>query len=267
MADRERVARALSEVAMPVAIATLASIVAAMVVTSLGIVYFLGFNPTTTIGAAEVWRIGLTISTIAPALICPVIATRMALMMRTLRHARDELANAALLDPLTGLLNRRGFDAAAVRAYAESRRRGKPIAALMCDVDMFKAINDKYGHDFGDMALKNLAGIIEASLADRDAVMGRQGGEEFAILLPGVDVAEATEIAETLRAACASHLFVGESVTARITLSIGIATEAPDDAELRSLLGRADAALYQAKRDGRNRVVPALPRPRLVRVA
>jgi diguanylate cyclase len=132
----------------------------------------------------------------------------------------------------------------------------------MCDIDMFKAVNDQYGHEFGDLALQGVAEVLRASIGVRTAVLARQGGEEFAILLPGVDFAEGVEIAEILRAACAENRFEGKGVETRITLSIGVASQAPWGADPRTLLSRADAALYQAKRDGRNRVVAAVAKSR-----
>jgi len=249
------------QIARRVGIPTLAAVVASAVLASLATVALSGADASKTLTVADFWKISFPISLLAPALVCPVLAMHMSRLLRDLRRARDELLSIAQKYPLTGLLNRRGFDLAADRVFAESRRSGASIAALMCDIDMFKAINDKYGHEFGDMALKGVAEVLRASIGARTAVLGRQGGEEFAILLLGVDFAEGVEIAELVRAACAANRFESEGVATRITLSIGIASQAPWGAEPRALLNRADAALYQAKRDGRNRVVPATPSP------
>ena len=105
--------------------------------------------------------------------------------------------------------------------------------------------------------MKGVSQIIRESIGNRAAVLGRHGGEEFVISLSGVDGEEAAEIAECLRAACAAHAFAFLDQAVRITISIGIATESPDEGELLTLLNRADAALYQAKRNGRNCVVAA----------
>jgi len=255
MIDLAGAAPSRAQAARRVAIPTLAAVIASAVLTSLATVALSGSDASRTLTVGDFWKISFPIAILAPALICPVLALHMARLLRDLRRARDELISVAQKDPLTGLLNRRGFDLAAGRVFAESRRSGASITALMCDIDMFKAINDKYGHEFGDLALKGVAEILRASVGAPGAALGRQGGEEFAILLPGVDFAEGVEIAEIVRAACAANHFESEDVATRITLSIGIASQAPWGADPRALLSRADAALYQAKRDGRNRVV------------
>ena len=111
---------------------------------------------------------------------------------------------------MTGLLNRRGLDLAAARAFATARHTGAPVAVLMCDIDFFKSINDRFGHEFGDVVLTRVAEVIRTALGNRVAALGRHGGEEFAILLPNADFDEAREIAETVRLACASHAFEHE---------------------------------------------------------
>ena len=216
-----------AETARRVAIPTFAAVVASAVVTSLATVALSGADASRTLTVGDFWKISFPIAVFAPALICPVLTMHMARLLRDLRRARDELLCIVQKDPLTGLLNRRGFDLAADRVFAESRRSGEPIAALMCDIDMFKAVNDKYGHEFGDLALEGVAEVLRASIGARTAVLGRQGGEEFAILLPGADFAEGMEIAEIVRAACAANRFESEGVATRITLSIGVAAQAP----------------------------------------
>jgi len=262
MIDLLAAAPGRAETARRIAIPTLVAVLASALLTSLATFALSGADASRTLTVAELWRIAFPISVLAPAVVCPILALHMGRLLRDLRRARDELAGVAHKDPLTGLLNRRGFDLAAAAAFAESRRAHKSIVALMCDIDKFKAINDKYGHEFGDLALKAVADVIRASIGDRTAVLSRRGGEEFAILLPGIDVCEGVEIAEIVRAACAANRFESEGVAARVTLSIGLATQPPDEAEPRTLLNLADAALYQAKRDGRNRVVPAFPNRR-----
>ena len=116
------------------------------------------------------------------------------------------------------------FDAAAVHVFAEARRLGQPIVAIMCDIDMFKDINDRCGHDVGDIVLIDVAQIIRRSVGARLAVLGRQGGDEFAILLPGVDLEDATGIAEGLRQACEGRSAVRPDGAARVTLSSAIST-------------------------------------------
>ena len=258
MTDPVGAARSREETALGVALSTLSAVVASTVLTSLATVALSGADTSRTLTVGDFWSISFPISIFSPALVCPALTMHMTRLLRDLRRARDELLSVTQKDPLTGLLNRRGFDLAAVRVFAESRRTGAPISALMCDIDMFKAVNDQYGHEFGDRALQGVAEVLRTSIGGRAAVLARQGGEEFAILMPGVDCAEGVEIAEIVRAACAASRFESKGVATRITLSIGIASQAPWGADPGALLSRADAALYQAKRDGRNRVVAAV---------
>jgi len=119
-----------------------------------------------------------------------------------------------------------------------------------------KDINDRYGHDVGDIVLIDVAQIIRRSVGARSAVLGRQGGDEFAILLPGVDLEDAAAIAEGLRQACERRSAVRPDDAGRVTLSLGVATtESSRETNLRAILKQADAALYEAKRGGRNLVV------------
>jgi diguanylate cyclase (GGDEF)-like protein len=239
-----------------IGVQTLVSILGSLALTAALTFLFVGVDSRRTFTVAELWRIGLSISTIAPALICPLIAFRTSKLMRELRTAHDELADLAGKDTLTGLMNRRGFDAAAAHVFAEARRLGQPIGAIMCDIDMFKDINDRYGHDVGDIVLIDVAQLIRRSVGARPAILGRQGGDEFAILLPGVDLEDAAGIAEGLRQACEGRSAVRLDGAARVTLSLGVATtESSRQTNLRAILKHADAALYEAKRGGRNLVV------------
>src|SRR5208337_5424523 len=108
----------------------------------------------------------------------PVIALNSNKTLRKLKLARDALDRLAHTDPLTGLLNRRGFDQEVQRALASTRAHGRPAAALMCDLDEFKTVNDRFGHDFGDAALRHAADLLRAEADDGTAILGRQGGEE-----------------------------------------------------------------------------------------
>jgi predicted signal transduction protein with EAL and GGDEF domain len=155
-----------------IGVQTLVSILGSLAVTALLIFLFVGVDSSRTFTVAELWRIGLSISAIAPALICPLIAFRMSKLVRDLRTAHDELADLAGKDTLTGLMNRRGFDAAAVHVFAEARRLGQPIVAIMCDIDMFKDVNDRYGHDVGDIVLIDVAQIIRRAVGARSGDTG-----------------------------------------------------------------------------------------------
>jgi len=132
-----------------------------------------------------------------------------------------------------------------------SRRSGQALCVLMLDLDHFKSINDRFGHGVGDRALKHAAGLLRGELRDVDRV-ARFGGEEFLVLLPGVDSAGARPVAERLRRCLSDVPLVLEDATISISASIGIAQWGGAAEELSRWLVRADAALYQAKSQGRN---------------
>ncbi len=150
-------------------------------------------------------------------------------------------ASRAVRDPLTGLLNRRGFDTAVDAAVAESARADAPLCAALVDVDRFKAVNDAHGHAGGDALLVSIAAALRRALP-RDAVLGRIGGDEFAVLLPGTEEEDAARVLERARRA------------SRHPLSAGVVGHLPGE-QAGELLRRADAALYQAKQAGRARTV------------
>jgi diguanylate cyclase (GGDEF)-like protein len=239
-----------------ITIQIIGAVFASAFLTSVTIVLFVGVGANGTVTAAELWQIALPVAPIPP-LICLLIAFRMSKPAEDLRQMYEELLDLALKDSLTELLNRRGFDAAAAQVFAEARRLGQPISALMCDVDMLKALNDKYGHEAGDLALRTVAQTIRESIGDRDAVLGRPGGDEFLILLPDVDIEEAAEIAEGLRKACEACELAQQDRAAQFTISAGAGTESAGASDLRALLRRSDAALYRAKRAGGNMIVCA----------
>lgn len=158
---------------------------------------------------------------------------------------------AAMTDLLTGLFNRRAFLEASERIIAQRARRRHPVSVLLFDLDRFKSINDRFGHAVGDDALKLFARTASANMRTTD-VIGRLGGEEFAVILPG-NTAEATMVAERLRSAfeAAGVEISGHHIGA--TVSIGVATAIPP-LDFDAMLVRADAALYRAKHNGRNRI-------------
>jgi len=165
----------------------------------------------------------------------------------------EELLRQANADYLTGVYNRRFFMESAEQELARCLRYGQPLSLLMLDADHFKQINDHHGHHAGDEALKQLAGTCLAQLRQVD-ILGRIGGEEFAILLPATAIAQACQVAERIRQAIAALQLASNQGNYGMTISIGISSYQAGD-ELNSLLKRADAALYQAKEAGRNRVV------------
>jgi diguanylate cyclase (GGDEF)-like protein len=169
-----------------------------------------------------------------------------------LRRDRDLARRLADLDPLTGLYNRRAWSERLLALEAQMRRQGRPLSLLFLDLDRFKQLNDRLGHDAGDAALRAMAGIMRSELREQDEV-GRYGGEEFVVALPEADSAHALQAAERIRRHLhhRARLEVGGATP---TASIGVATLQPGEG-LASLISRADAAMYAAKAAGRNRVV------------
>jgi diguanylate cyclase (GGDEF)-like protein len=179
-----------------------------------------------------------------------------AVVILTLVHRNDllltRLADEARTDALTGLLNRRGFEERAVFELAHARREAHPIAAVMFDIDYFKRINDERGHEIGDRVLARIGGLLAAHARDID-VVARLGGEEFVVLLPGCASYDAAVFAERVRAALAADDGAGLPV---VRVSAGVLSAlAPSNIE--AMLQGADAALYSAKRAGRNRTAIA----------
>lgn len=170
------------------------------------------------------------------------------------KKLEKKLQKLALTDPLTGLLNRRGFfeKNRLLIDRVESGMCGCP-AILIVDIDHFKVINDTYGHHVGDIILKNLAKELTGSLRTGD-IVARVGGEEFAIVLSGCQSELAETIAERLRLKIAETKLWIDEKNIGFTVSIGISTYAADELDIQNALKRADAAMYQAKMTGRNRV-------------
>jgi len=169
-------------------------------------------------------------------------------------HLLEELDQQASTDPLTGLANRRGFAPALAQEWERHRRLGSPLAVLVIDIDFFKQINDTHGHAAGDAALRHLGQVLRQHLRPYD-LSARLGGEEFCVVQGGVSLEEARQTAERLRRADLSfgRDTLGEAMT--MTVSIGLAVAREDDSDPQQVLARADAALYLAKAEGRDRVV------------
>ncbi len=164
----------------------------------------------------------------------------------------------AITDALTGLFNRRYMETHLATLVEQAAARGKPIAVMVLDIDYFKSINDGHGHDAGDDVLREFSLRIRKSIRNIDLAC-RYGGEEFVLVMPETDMAVATMVAERLRRRIATEPFSIQqgACSLEVTISIGIAAlGAPTDTAA-AILKRADEALYRAKRDGRNRVVPA----------
>jgi diguanylate cyclase (GGDEF)-like protein len=166
----------------------------------------------------------------------------------------QELERLATTDGMTGVYNRRHFLTLADREWERARRHGRPLAFLMIDIDCFKSINDSFGHQAGDEMIVHLANLARDCKRDCD-VLARIGGEEFALLLPETDLAQAQVVAERLRREVAANALVVASQPIPATVSIGVATSAPTMTEVSDLMKAADRALYDAKHAGRNQVI------------
>ncbi len=170
---------------------------------------------------------------------------------------RDATAKSET-DTLSGLRNRRGFESRAVHSIERARRKGLPVSVVACDLDHFKAVNDTYGHAAGDIVLAAFASFLEQA-ASPGHIAGRIGGEEFAILLPGTNLSAARLFAEGARSAFSAMTIEGLPRERRFTASFGVAELAIGET-LDTLMRRADDALYQAKRDGRDLVRVSRPK-------
>jgi diguanylate cyclase (GGDEF)-like protein len=175
-----------------------------------------------------------------------------------------ELRQRATIDVLTGALSRRAFKEEGSRAAALASRHHHSLACLVLDLDHFKSINDRFGHAAGDKVLTDVIKACVALLRQSDLI-GRLGGEEFAVLLPLTDRANAIEVAEKLRQAIADLTFSFDGQTLPVTSSFGVSVLDGTTPDIETLLERADAALYAAKQAGRNRVVASEPAPDSVR--
>ncbi len=174
-----------------------------------------------------------------------------------LRDNAQKSIEMAITDALTGLHNRRYMETHLAALVDQAAARGKPIAVLILDIDFFKSINDSYGHDAGDDVLREFALRIRKAIRNIDLAC-RYGGEEFVIVMPETDMAVATMVAERIRRRIASEPFAIQQGVRKleVTISIGIAAIGASGDTAAAILKRADCALYRAKRDGRNRVVP-----------
>lgn len=181
--------------------------------------------------------------------------------MRDLEKANRQLAALSLNDALTGLQNRRYMDNIMPELCAESRRTGQPLILALLDADHFKNINDTWGHGFGDTFLQLIADVLTRHTKRPRDVAIRFGGEEFALLLPGTTIEGALNVCEAiLQEIAATPLATQDGATTTITMSAGLASLAPDE-DRADLFKRADAALYKAKAEGRNRIEVAAYTP------
>ncbi len=165
----------------------------------------------------------------------------------------QDLHRLATTDALTGLCNRRQFFELGSRELSRARRHKRPVAALMLDIDHFKNVNDRHGHQAGDKVLAEVARNLREEVRATD-ICGRYGGEEFAVLIPEVELEVARQAAERIRRSIEALVIPVSGASLRVTASLGVSVMEAEDLELDELLDRSDTALYRAKQAGRNRV-------------
>lgn len=211
------------------------------------------FRPGNATTMGQVW-----IAAFAAQLVIYAVGTVFIIVMLVSERTVSAHKTAASVDPLTSLLNRRGFSEATSRMIEREAKAGRPVTVMIFDIDHFKSVNDRFGHAAGDDVLKVFSDVVVSNLRITDLV-GRVGGEEFAALLP-CTVEEAVVAAERVREAFEASGIAVDDAPLETTVSIGIAG-GPAQTELEVLMASADTALYQAKRSGRNRVEVAVEQP------
>ncbi len=204
------------------------------------------------LGLVDRLGLALLIAAVVPAVVAPLAAHAVVTLAFELEQARAELHGLATRDSLTQAYNRRYLLERMELEVGRAVRTGQPLALLMIDADEFKAINDRFGHPTGDRVLRCLAEVCGQTLRPYD-VLARLGGEEFAVLLPDTALQQACDVAGRVLTAVSQlqlDSVAGEPLT--VSVSVGVGVLASTDRDGAALLERADAALYQAKRNGRN---------------
>jgi diguanylate cyclase (GGDEF)-like protein len=192
-------------------------------------------------------------------LIIPVLEIMMiglGLIWLTMAHLQLDLEELSRTDALTGLLNRRAIEAAAITEIALARQQDTPLSLVLIDLDHFKSVNDTHGHACGDVTLTTTAHCLRRNLRDYELI-ARFGGEEFLVFLPDTSADAAAHLAERLRVCLADMTVPYLDLEIQLSASFGVATLRPASDSWDDLLSRVDAALYEAKRSGRNRVAIA----------
>ena len=204
--------------------------------------------------SSDLMRQGWPGVTVALELIVASVAILLALVALVCHRLVRDLGRAARFDVLTGVLNRRALEQEGGRAIQAASAMGLPCSVVIFDLDRFKHVNDTLGHQAGDAALRHVAAVVSSSLRRTD-LLGRYGGEEFVVVMPGAGVDDARAAAERFRAKIAGEPAWFGRVRIPVTASVGLAFG--DRVDLETLLARADAALYRAKDGGRDRVIEA----------
>lgn len=184
----------------------------------------------------------------------------MTIFSKEIESNEAKLTKQATTDALTGIANRYQFFEQGNHLLKDANQNTRPLSLLLLDLDFFKKINDKYGHNIGDICLVEISALIQSQCREHD-LFARIGGEEFAIILPDTTLIEAQNFAENIRVKVAEHLIAtSEASHINCTASIGVVEKSPNKNTLKNLLVQADIALYQAKNNGRNRI-QCLPNP------
>jgi diguanylate cyclase (GGDEF)-like protein len=215
-----------------------------------------GTDPNATVRVGFVMTTGLITGVVIATVLTSSLTYRSALVMKELNLARAELLRISRTDQLTGLLNRRAFDEMAISMLATAKEAKAITVAFMCDIDRFKAINDRFGHEFGDKVIIEIARVFGDFAQQNDVLVARHGGEEFAVLMVGVSVEQALKHANGLRQACAATQVPNGEMPVCVTISIGV-TGSQHATDLSQIMRIADQALYTAKDRGRDRVARA----------
>ncbi len=231
---------------------TMLVVVLSSVAASVGLLFAL--NAIMGIGIGPTFRRSLTIAIVAPILVSGPIGGLIVRLLREVEAARQAAQHLAWNDALTGLMNRRRFTEVVEAAIGAARGDGRPLSAVLLDLDDFKRINDRHGHAGGDALLRAVAQAVADCVREGDCV-ARWGGEEFAVLLPGADADVAAMVMQRVRAGVAALRLSVDGVEVGCTASIGVATL--HDGGFDELFVRADRAMYRAKRCGKNRVMLA----------
>lgn len=210
-------------------------------------------------GAADLtrldWRIIVGTAILVPLIVAPIVSYSLVRLVFQIHRLESEMRKLATTDTLTGLLNRGAMITRAAQLHQLAQRESQPLVMLMVDVDFFKKINDQYGHGAGDNVLRELGVTLKENTRGSDLV-GRIGGEEFLFCMFGATLEEATFFTERIHAALRDKVFDYDGQSFYVTASIGVAHMSPESVTpLETLLHRADKALYQAKKAGRNQTM------------
>jgi two-component system, cell cycle response regulator len=186
---------------------------------------------------------------------------RIVQLEQSLRDANAQIQRLSITDPLVGTYNRRYLNEQLMQEVEQARCQPHALSAILADLDFFKSINDQHGHQIGDEVLRHFVSLARGAIRENRDWVARYGGEEFVVVLPDTDLAAAVNVAEKIRALCASSVIATDTTALQFTASFGVAVLAPGPgptgAAAETLLRHADAALYRSKREGRNRVTVA----------